>query len=164
MVACFLHSFVLFSFCNIANDWQIYGCKTNIICSSCLDCFEYELPAYANAFVSSGGGLDVVYAPYDQVVYACDPGFTSQSATAAITCTCSVDNIPGWSCDPPADANSEPCQPSSSSPGKLLHAAFRRSMCTIIAFVFLSESDENVCNKPQKLNLNNTLHAYCLEL
>ena len=75
---------------------------------------------YANAFVSSGGGLHV-YAPYDEVVYACHSGFTTQSANAAITCTCSVDNIPGWSCDPPVDANSEPCQPSSSGPGKLLH-------------------------------------------
>ena len=90
---------------------------------------------YANAFVSSGGGLDVVYAPYDQVVYACDPGFTSQSATAAITCTCDMNDIPGWSCDPPVDANSEPCQPSSSSssPGKFLHL-FCLSMCTVVAF------------------------------
>ena len=116
---------------------------------------------YANAFVSSGGGLDVVYAPYDQVVYACDPGFTSQSANAAITCTCDMNDIPGWSCDPPADANSEPCQPSSSSPGKLLHSAFFRLICTTqLAFVFLSELGGNVCNKPQKLNLNNTLHMY----
>ena len=70
--------------------------------------------------MSSGGGLDV-YAPNDEVVYACHPGFTSQSANAAITCTCSVNNIPGWSCDSPVDANSEPCQPSNNSPGKCVH-------------------------------------------
>ena len=93
---------------------------------------------YANAFVSGGGGLDVVYAPYDQVVYACDPGFTSHSATAAITCTCDMNDIPGWSCDPPVDANSEPCQPSSNhSPGKFPNV-FCRSMCTVVAFDLFS--------------------------
>ena len=111
--------------------------------------------------MSSGVGLHV-YAPNDEVVYACHPGFTTQSANAAITCTCSVDNIPGWSCNPPADANSEPCQPSSDhSPGKLLLSTFRRSMCTTqLAFEFFSVIGGNVCNEPQKLNLNNTLHMY----
>ena len=88
---------------------------------------------FANAFLSSGSGLSL-YAPYDQVVYACDPGFPSQSATAAITCTCDMNDIPGWSCDPPVDANSEPCQPSSSSSrSKFLHL-FCLSMCTVVAF------------------------------
>ena len=88
---------------------------------------------YANAFVSNNFGLSV-YAPYDEVVYACHPGFTSQSANAAITCTCDVNNIPGWSCDPPVDANSEPCQPSSNhSLGKCVHV-FCLSMYSILAF------------------------------
>ena len=96
---------------------QVYGL---FLWTSCLGCFEDQLPEYANAFVSSGGGLQF-YAMNDVVVYACQTGFTSQSANGEITCTCDV-NIQEWFCNPPAEENSEPCQPvSNPSTGNFLH-------------------------------------------
>ena len=83
---------------------------------------------YANAFVDNGDGLQFqFYEPNDVVVYACETGFTSQSANAAITCTCDINNSAQWICDPPADANSEPCQPSN-NPSKFF-SVFRLLMC-----------------------------------